>query len=63
MTDHDYDAGVRDGHIKAILETQRRHEDRLDKHESRLLIAERVLYLIIGAISLIELLPSIKAML
>ena len=60
MTDDSYEAGLRDGKLQALEAVQRRHEDRLNHHEKRLQMAERVIYGLIGAIALIELIPILK---
>ena len=63
MTDTDYEDGRRDGRIDSIEHMQSYHSDRLDHHESRLQVAERILYALIGALMLIETAPLLKVFL
>ncbi len=63
MTEHDYDAGVRDGRIEAIERMQVDQNKRLDEHSDRIRAQERVVYGLIGAIALIEVLPALRGML
>ena len=60
MSDHDYEAGLRDGKIEALEKMLCSHRERLDHHETRLRAAERILYGLIGAMALIEFVPAIK---
>ena len=60
MVDEAYEAGLRDGKIEALERIVSGHDDRFDHHERRLSIMERMLYGLIGAFVLIELLPAIK---
>lgn len=55
-----YEAGLRDGKIQALEKMVSSHQERLDHHETRLRAAERILYGLIGALALIELIPAIK---
>ena len=61
MTD-DYQDGLRDGEIKAIKEMQRHQNDRLDSHERRLRIIERLFYAMLGAYFFIKFIPDIKGL-
>lgn len=56
----EYDAGRRDGEIRALEIIQRTHSDRLDHHERRLQMQERITYGLIGAIFLAEFLPTLR---
>lgn len=60
MTDHDYEAGKRDGKIEALEDVISRHNERLDHHERRLAMQEKITYGLIGAIALANFLPDIK---
>lgn len=60
MTDHDYEAGKRDGKIEALEDVISRHNERLDYHERRLAMQEKITYGLIGAIALANFLPDIK---
>ena len=57
-----YEAGLREGRIRGIEETINSHTVRLDKHESRLTVQERITYALLGAIALIEILPTIQSL-
>lgn len=62
LQNDDYHEGVRDGRI-ASLEAQRDdHNLRLDMHERRLQMQERITYGLIGAIALAEFLPTLRAL-
>lgn len=52
---HSYVEGLRDGKISALEKNETVHKERLDNHEKRLVVAERILYGLIGAITLIQL--------
>ncbi len=53
-----YEEGVRDGEIKALKSIQGRHEIRLDSHSKRLRVAERMLWLLLGGLAVLQLLPA-----
>lgn len=55
-----YEAGLREGRIRGIEETIVTHSARLDKHETRLTSQERITYALLGAIALIEILPTLQ---
>ena len=57
---HTYEEGLREGRLRGIEETIQNHGSRLDKHEMRLTAQERITYALLGAIALMELLPTIK---
>lgn len=60
---NDYEAGLRDGRIEAIEQMQAHQNRRLDDHSDRLRSQERVVYGLIGAIALIEIIPAVKLIL
>ena len=57
---HTYEDGLREGRLRGIEETISNHSTRLDRHESRLTAQERISYAVLGAIALIEVLPTIQ---
>ena len=59
----DYREGLRDGEIHAIKEMQKSQNNRLDDHDKRLSVLERVTYMVLGMIVLLEFLPTIKTVL
>jgi len=58
-----YEEGRRDGRIEALEHMQLSQGLRLDHHERRLQVMERITYGLIGAIALAEFLPAIRAIL
>ena len=62
MTETDYESGKRDGRIQALEAMQARLANRLDSHEKRLQLQEKITYGLLGAISLIEFGPAIKGL-
>ena len=56
----DYQEGLMKGKLEALEKTLSHHSTRIDHHEARLQIAERILYGLIGALALIEFLPALK---
>ncbi len=58
-----YEDGLREGRLRSMEGMIETHSSRLDRHESRLTAQERITYALLGAIALIELLPTIKVML
>ena len=65
--DHDYESGLRDGKIGALeaiiaKHDQRfeHHERRLTDHETRFAFLERIVWGLLGAISLIQFGPAIQ---
>jgi len=62
MTADDYEAGKRAGKIEEFERLLCAHNARLDQHERRLQIQERITYGLLGAIALIELAPVIKGL-
>ena len=59
MTD-DYREGLRDGQIHAIEEMQRNQNNRLDDHARRISVLERVTYMVLGMILLVQFFPTIR---
>ena len=57
---HDYEEGLRDGRLQALERMLEYHSDRLDDHDVRFKVLERIVYGVLGAILLIQLLPLIK---
>ena len=55
-----YDEGYRDGQIIALERMQEHQNARLDKHEARLASLERVAYIVIGSIALMQFLPAVQ---
>ena len=60
MVTEDYEAGKRDGKIEAMRQMLSHHSTRIDAIERSLRIQERVTYSLLGALALIQLLPTIK---
>lgn len=46
-----------------IEETISHHSDRLDKHESRISSQEKISYAVLGALALMEVLPTLQKVL
>ena len=63
MTEQDYDEGRRDGRIEALEKMQANHNRRLEDHSRRIMAQERIVWALVGAIALIELIPAIKSLL
>lgn len=61
-TETDYERGLRDGKLEALGEAVGRAHVRIDTHERRLAIQERITYALIGAISLIQIAPTLMAL-
>jgi hypothetical protein len=59
MSDHDYEAGLRDGKIEALERVAREHDDRLEKHDARIRTQERVTWIITGIILFLQTWSSI----
>ena len=57
---HTYEDGLREGRIKGIEETVAHHDSRIFSVEKRITAQERITYALLGAIALIELLPTIS---
>lgn len=63
MADHGYEEGRRDGKIEAMEKVLNSHDSRLDDHDDRFKILERITYGVLGAIFLINFLPKLQAFL
>ena len=59
---HTYEDGLREGRLKGIEETVQHHSERLTSAERRLTSQERISYSLLGAIMLIELLPTLASL-
>ena len=59
----DYEAGLREGRLKSLEDQQIKHAQRLDDHAKRLSSQERITYSLLGALSLLQIWPSVSAML
>lgn len=55
-----YEDGLREGRLLSIEHTQREHGRRLDEHARRITAQERITYALLGAITLIQVLPAIQ---
>lgn len=63
MTDNDYESGLRDGRIKALEEMINHHDNRISNIESSVKLLEKVAYSVLGAVSIITIIPEIKLLL
>ena len=70
MTNEDYETGRRDGKIEEIERLQMGqnerfslHERRFESIERRVAVQEKVTFMILGAVALIELAPIVKELL
>lgn len=55
-----YEDGLREGRLLSIEHTQREHGRKLEEHGRRLTAQERITYAVLGAITLIQVLPTIQ---
>ena len=60
MTDKSYEEGLREGLLKSLQGSIEIHDRRLDEHSRRITAQERITYALLGAIALIEILPTIQ---
>ena len=60
---HDYAEGLRDGKISALEHRMTDHHDRLNNHSSRLWVLERVSWVAIGGILLMQFGPVLVSFL
>lgn len=60
MTEKSYEEGLRDGAISAIEITQGKHELRLNSHSERLAKIERIMYIGIGGLIVLQSIPLIQ---
>lgn len=60
MGERSYEDGVREGQFNSLKIIQAQHEVRLDKVETRVSTLERVAYIVLGAIALVQIAPALK---
>ena len=58
-----YDDGLKEGRIRGIEEVIKDHGVRIGRHEDRITAQERITYALLGAIALLEVLPTLKGLL
>ncbi len=63
MDDKSYQDGLREGRIRGIEETIRRHGEKHEQLERRMTAQERISFGILGAMVLVNVLPALKGML
>lgn len=63
MTTKSYEDGLRDGKIEAIESTQAVHAARLDAHSDRLDKMERIIWVAIGGLIVLQALPLVQSVL
>jgi hypothetical protein len=56
----EYERGLRDGEVRALAEAVGRAHLRLDLHDKRLGVQERITYSLLGALMLIEFAPALQ---
>lgn len=63
MTAHEktYDDGLRDGKIKSLEDISVKHSTRMDGHSKRMRSQEKVTWMMMGIIGLIQIVPAIIA--
>ncbi len=61
MTEKTYEDGVRDGRLDEHSKLLEKHDERLDSHSKRIRTQERIAYLIMGGLAVIEVVPRIYA--
>jgi len=57
---HDYEAGLRDGQIKALEEVAHSHGQRLDRHSRRISVLEKAAWAMFGIVAMIEFFPALQ---
>lgn len=55
--------GRLEGKLEAMGNIQNQHHERLEKQDRRIALLEKVMWMLLGAIALIQVLPIIKAVL
>ena len=55
-----YEEGLRDGKIFSLEQTQEKHSQRLDSHSSRLAKMEKVIYIGLGGLIVLQALPMLS---
>jgi hypothetical protein len=53
--------GLREGRIRGIEETIKNMGVTIERHDSRLTAQERITYALLGAIALLEIIPTIRS--
>ena len=54
-----YEEGILEGRVQSLEDRAVEHHKRLDHHHDRITAQERITYAILGALALIEVLPTI----
>ena len=57
-----YEDGLIEGRVESLEKMTMEHKGRLDNHANRLRILERAMWVFLGAVVLVQILPDIKAM-
>ena len=60
MPTRSYEDGLRDGKIEALENTQADHASRLDAHSARLDKMERIIWVAIGGLIVLQAMPQIS---
>jgi len=60
MADHDYETGLRDGKIASLEKMVSEHANTLSRHYDRITAQERITWLVLGGILLIQFVPVLK---
>ncbi|OOZ37931.1 hypothetical protein [Solemya elarraichensis gill symbiont] len=55
-----YEEGMRDGRLHAIENKLETHQGLIDENEGRISKLERIVYIVTGAVALIQAMPAIK---
>lgn len=55
-----YEDGLHEGRLRGIEETIIKHAERLDKHDIRITSQEKISYAVLGAVALMQVLPTIQ---
>ncbi|MEM7428771.1 MAG: hypothetical protein AAF441_21990 [Pseudomonadota bacterium] len=59
MSDKTFQDGLIEGEIKALAQISNNHKERLDHHSARIRMLERIMWILCGALGLIELAPRL----
>jgi len=59
---HTYEDGIREGELHAIRELLCKHEQKHERIDQRLLLLERLMWMLFGAIALIQFMPFLNKM-
>ncbi len=57
-----YEDGLREGRLASIETVLADHKGRLDNHSQRIRLLERVMWIMFGAIALLEFAPKVQAL-